>query len=173
MGTPLDCDDRDACTADSCAEPDGCQHEPIAGCCRSDSECDDGDACTTDACASNRCRHDPIADCGGADGGMPTDDAGSTDRDAGMMAGADAGTGTDAGMLHADGAADDAGLVPRRPTSCFCRVPWSGTGGDGGPAALAVLGWLFATLFRRRGFRRRGRGQRAEASSNERGRVAG
>ena len=34
-GTTLDCDDNDACTADTCAAATGCAHTVIAGCCRS------------------------------------------------------------------------------------------------------------------------------------------
>ncbi len=40
-GTPLTCDDGNACTTDAC--------DPIAGC-TSSSACDDGDACTTETC---------------------------------------------------------------------------------------------------------------------------
>jgi MYXO-CTERM domain-containing protein len=128
LGTPLDCDDGDACTADSCAEPDGCQHEPIAGCCRFDSECDDGDACTTDACASNRCRHEPIADCGGSD--------------AGMMDGADAGTGTDGGTTAPDGGSGMAGTGG----GCGCRTGRPASGN----AALAFAALALVVLARRR-----------------------
>ena len=31
-GTPLDCDDDDDCTADSCEEISGCENDPIPGC---------------------------------------------------------------------------------------------------------------------------------------------
>jgi hypothetical protein len=41
-GTPLDCNDNDACTADSCHPVLGCQNTPIS--------CDDGNECTTDSC---------------------------------------------------------------------------------------------------------------------------
>ena len=79
-GTPRDCDDGDACTADSCDSQTGCIHTRIAGCgtsghptCQTDADCaaacvtgrtctggtcsagtptvcDDGDPCTTDTC---------------------------------------------------------------------------------------------------------------------------
>jgi hypothetical protein len=131
-------------------------------------ECpDDAFASAGTVCRAGGDACDPAETCYGTSPTCPED---VTMCDAGMMAGADAGTGTDGGTTELDGGAGDAGLVPRRRTSCFCRVPWSGAEGDGGPAALAVLGWLFATFFRRR---RRGRGQRAEVSSNGRGRVAG
>jgi hypothetical protein len=32
-GTPLDCDDKDACTRDRCDAASGCAHDPIAACC--------------------------------------------------------------------------------------------------------------------------------------------
>ncbi len=43
-GTPLDCDDGDACTADSCDSVTGCANDVI--------DCDDGVACTDDSCDS-------------------------------------------------------------------------------------------------------------------------
>src|SRR5207245_10098919 len=44
------CDDGDLCTDDRCDTTAGCVHQPIAGCCRNDSECDDHDLCTDDPC---------------------------------------------------------------------------------------------------------------------------
>ena len=54
-GPPLNCDDGNTCTVDSCLvkpcfRPTTpylcyCDHEPIDGCCTSDSDCDDGDPC--------------------------------------------------------------------------------------------------------------------------------
>lgn len=54
---PPDCDDGDVCTADMCGEPDGCLHEPIAGCCHDDSDCLGGPACAAGICdlTTNRC----------------------------------------------------------------------------------------------------------------------
>jgi len=40
--TPVDCDDGNACTTDSCDAVNGCQNTPIV--------CNDDDACTTDTC---------------------------------------------------------------------------------------------------------------------------
>jgi hypothetical protein len=42
-GTPLSCDDGDACTTDSCDAADGCEHAVVS--------CDDGVACTADSCS--------------------------------------------------------------------------------------------------------------------------
>ena len=47
-GTPLNCDDNDLCTGDSCDAEDGCQHAPVG--------CSDGLACTNDSC-------DPLLGC--------------------------------------------------------------------------------------------------------------
>ena len=50
QGAPLDCDDLEVCTADSCDDETGCVHEPV------DSPCDDGDACTeNDICFQGSC----------------------------------------------------------------------------------------------------------------------
>jgi hypothetical protein len=44
-GSPVNCNDNDACTADTCAPATGaCSHAPVV--------CNDGDACTVDVCVS-------------------------------------------------------------------------------------------------------------------------
>jgi len=53
-----DCDDKIACTVDSCGGADGCKNEP------NDSLCDDGDDCTLDYCDTTRgCVHDYVCEC--------------------------------------------------------------------------------------------------------------
>ncbi|MGH9869646.1 MAG: LamG-like jellyroll fold domain-containing protein [Candidatus Polarisedimenticolia bacterium] len=53
-GTPLDCDDADACTTDSCDPVDGCSSVAV--------DCGDGDLCTTDSCdALTGCEHEPVS----------------------------------------------------------------------------------------------------------------
>ncbi len=53
-GTPLDCDDGDACTEDACDPASGCVHVFA---------CDDHNACTTDSCdQATGCQHVPVAD---------------------------------------------------------------------------------------------------------------
>ncbi|MCB9740011.1 MAG: lamin tail domain-containing protein [Deltaproteobacteria bacterium] len=53
-GTPTDCDDDNACTADSCEKGTGCKHE------HQDGSCDDGDACTDqDKCFKSQCTGAP------------------------------------------------------------------------------------------------------------------
>jgi len=57
-GAAADCDDREACTRDSCVPGSGCRHDPIPG------PCDDGDRCTTgDSCADGRCVGGPRRVC--------------------------------------------------------------------------------------------------------------
>lgn len=56
MGTAINCDDANPCTADSCDAMVGCVHQPI-----SMGNCTDGDACTTgDHCANGICVGDPV-----------------------------------------------------------------------------------------------------------------
>lgn len=82
-GTPLNCNDGNACTADSCNTTTGCVNTPIScndgnactadscdagsGCVNTPVNCDDGDACTADSCDSGTgaCVNDPITPCCG------------------------------------------------------------------------------------------------------------
>jgi hypothetical protein len=49
-GVPLDCDDGNECTDDSCAPPAGCKHAP------NQADCDDANLCTTgDHCSGGKC----------------------------------------------------------------------------------------------------------------------
>src|SRR5947208_15885333 len=59
--TAADCNDRNACTADSCSAG-VCSYTPIAGCrlCTTAADCNDGNACTTDSCNAGVCQHTPI-----------------------------------------------------------------------------------------------------------------
>src|SRR5207253_7344236 len=53
-GTPLNCDDTNACTADTCDPTNGCVHTPV--------NCNDSNACTTDTCdATNGCVHTAVS----------------------------------------------------------------------------------------------------------------
>ncbi|MES1172938.1 MAG: hypothetical protein ABUL62_01325 [Myxococcales bacterium] len=77
-GTALDCNDANACTADSCDPTLGCQHSSVScddgnactsdscsatlGCQHSAVSCDDGNACTTDSCSSTLgCQHGTLS----------------------------------------------------------------------------------------------------------------
>jgi hypothetical protein len=54
-GTPIVCNDGDACTTDSCNSATGCTATPVS--------CNDGNACTADACdAQLGCVATPVAD---------------------------------------------------------------------------------------------------------------
>jgi len=60
VGLPLDCDDINACTADSCDPMIGCVNEPVDG------SCGDGDPCTMDdTCIEGVCTGtpDPACEC--------------------------------------------------------------------------------------------------------------
>ncbi|MFQ5515584.1 MAG: hypothetical protein ACE5FG_14305, partial [Myxococcota bacterium] len=67
-GPPLDCDDSNPCTADSCDAAVGCLNTPVAG------SCEDGDPCTLgDSCDPfGACIPGPFLDCN--DGNLCTDD---------------------------------------------------------------------------------------------------
>ncbi len=68
VGTPIDCDDGDPCTKDSCNGLGGCAFEPIAAL------CDDGDACTLgDFCQDGVCTGNVTLSCD--DGNPCTDDS--------------------------------------------------------------------------------------------------
>ncbi len=81
-GTLLPCDDKNACTTESCDPSTGCVYAPVTNgtlcndgdyCTNSDScqngacagsgatSCDDGNPCTADACAANKCNSTPSA----------------------------------------------------------------------------------------------------------------
>jgi len=58
-GTPVDCDDGNQCTLDSCDPEEGCKNVPQDGL-----PCDDGDACTVgDECAAGVCTGGTLVDC--------------------------------------------------------------------------------------------------------------
>lgn len=61
-GAPLNCDDADPCTFDSCDHTGQCVNEPeVDG-----TACDDGDVCSeSDSCTAGVCSGVPIPDCGG------------------------------------------------------------------------------------------------------------
>ena len=52
-GAAVSCDDKQACTLDTCDSKAGCQHVT------SDAACDDANACTIDACGAGGCTHTP------------------------------------------------------------------------------------------------------------------
>jgi hypothetical protein len=57
-GAPVDCDDDNPCTTDSCNPATGCEHG------NSNEECDDGNACTTgDTCTGGVCKGSGSLEC--------------------------------------------------------------------------------------------------------------
>src|SRR5439155_1450478 len=66
-GTPVDCNDNNVCTLDSCDPMTGmCHFAPQPGCCNTDADCDDGIACTEDTCdtGTHACSHTDTCDDG-------------------------------------------------------------------------------------------------------------
>ena len=142
MGTPLACDDGNACTADACDALSGCANDPVAA----GTSCDDGDACTLDdACdGAGRCGGtiDPTcSDAGVPDAGVDVDAGG--DADAAMPL-PDAGEERDAG--ESDAGETDAGLPMGMDGGCSCRSSGSGSPGS----ALWLLPLLGLAVLRRR-----------------------
>lgn len=66
-----DCDDADACTADSCSPATGCVNTDISA------ACDDGEECTAESCAAaTGCASEPVANGTVCDGGAGRCNAG-------------------------------------------------------------------------------------------------
>jgi MYXO-CTERM domain-containing protein len=126
-GAATDCDDGDPCTADSCAEPGGCENTPVAG-------------CATDGGLPD----------GGVDAGDVVDDGG-VDEDAGPEP--DASTPTDATVptdaSELDASLDAAVTTPADDGGCSCAVPGTGPRTPIG-GALLVLAAAALGLRRRR-----------------------
>ena len=65
-GTTPNCDDRDACTIDTCTAQAGCTHTAIVGCrvCTATGQCDDGNPCNgTETCQNGVCRAGTTPNC--------------------------------------------------------------------------------------------------------------
>jgi len=64
-GPPLDCDDQNVCTTDSCDDTVGCVHDALSGCesCSTAADCTHGNGCTTASCDAGKCTYTPVADC--------------------------------------------------------------------------------------------------------------
>src|SRR5262249_55215737 len=59
---PLNCNDNNACTTDSCDAVSGCIHAPIAGCrpCGVAADCNDSNPCTNDVCNAGVCQNTSV-----------------------------------------------------------------------------------------------------------------
>lgn len=77
------CDDRNACTADSCDQATSLcvATEPAPGCCASAASCDDGDLCTLDTCVDSACQHARVSEtCCTGDADCDDENSCTTDR---------------------------------------------------------------------------------------------
>ena len=141
---PPDCDDDDVCTSDSCDSEQGCDNDPIEGCCLVDLDCAVDEFCDA---ARNTCvptgvppgddddDDDDDDDTGGDDTGDDDDD----DDD-------DAGPGDSGGLDPTDGGDESGDGDPGADTDaegCSCR-----SGGSSGWAFLLLP--LFVRLRRTR-----------------------
>lgn len=151
-GDPVDCDDANPCTTDTCEPSTGCSHAPISG-------------CAPDAGPGSDAGTDAGRDAGpGADSGPPVTDSGvATDsgapgdagaRDSGGPVALDSGAAVDSGPARDATSGVDAMIPPPPPApepDCSCRVAPGVATSDSSSAALLLmaLGPL-ALLWRRR-----------------------
>ena len=135
---PLECDDDNVCTADSCDAVQGCLNDAIAGCCLVDLDCALDELCDA---GSNACVPTQVP---------PTDDEtgedGEDDEDAGE--GSDGTASDDEGPAPVGGSSEDGGessgddaSASGDPGACSCRAD--------APAAWG-FSWLALLLVRRR-----------------------
>ena len=60
-GTPLNCEDGNSCTIDTCDPTNGCSNTPIPACCTTDADCRDISNCTmNERCVGGQCLSDPV-----------------------------------------------------------------------------------------------------------------
>ena len=107
LGTPLDCDDSNACTDDSCNSGTGCVNTPDDA-----NSCSDGDACTIDTCHAGVCTS--AADASDRDGDGTPDCSDGCPEDPAKTSGGACGCGVAEG-------------------SCGGQSPVGGGGGGGAP----------------------------------------
>ncbi len=60
---PLDCDDNNFCTSESCDDDIGCLYEKVPGCCQVDNDCGDSDLCTYEWCQDSTCQYADYTGC--------------------------------------------------------------------------------------------------------------
>ncbi len=69
-GTPVNCNDGNACTTDTCNSANGiCSNQliPPPACCNANADCNDSSPCTTDVCTNHECTNTIIPNCCGSD----------------------------------------------------------------------------------------------------------
>lgn len=141
-GTPLVCDDGDACTVDACDPIDGCTAVAIDDCCSTDDECAIDELCDV---AQHECvplvvPGQSTSD-GGDDSGAGTDGGGATT--VGTAGGTAAPPTDDTDGSTGEGPAADGDVDA---AACAC----SQSSGTGGPAwLLLAIAWLTARRRRR------------------------
>jgi MYXO-CTERM domain-containing protein len=153
-GRPLDCDDNNLCTIDSCDMADGCEHASAAD----DTACSDGDACNGDeVCAAGMCAAGMPLDCDdqnectidvcdagigcahtGSPQGSPCDDgdpcpeADACDGDGACLPGACGGAGGGGDGGGGDGGGGNGGSGGGGGTTTTGTGATGGAGGNGG-----------------------------------------
>jgi hypothetical protein len=170
MGTAINCDDANPCTADSCDPANGCVHQP-----NNAGTCSDGNACTTaDKCVNGTCTGTGIVctaldEChkagtcdmtaGGCSDPRQNDGfpcTGGTCQggrcvlgDGGVVgSGGSAGTGGEAGDTASGGSSASGGstqtppahVFTRNPGGCACTVPVESTSRHGEYLLALALG---------------------------------
>ncbi len=158
-GVPMNCDDHQPCTIDTCGPNGTCSHTPkadgspcggdqtclavgtcMAGSCSGKPTCVDDDPCTLEVCdaKTGECSHDPIPFCGSCDADSACDDGSTCTTD----------TCTSGACTYANkpGCADlvlsDLRVVPAKPTAGLpgqtVTLKWNATNvGDNTLDALA------------------------------------
>ena len=74
-----ECDDQNACTADSCDVGGTCVNAPLPECCLVDADCVPAEDCQKGTCANNSCKFEAMEDCCTEDGECEDQDACTTD----------------------------------------------------------------------------------------------
>ena len=102
---PINCDDKNPCTTDSCSPFSGCAHGDLAGACDDGNLCTSGDTCGGGACVGsgtancddgNACTSDsclPASGCSNLDNTLACDDGNSCSSNDACVGGACKGTG--------------------------------------------------------------------------------
>ncbi|MEX1362135.1 MAG: hypothetical protein AB1Z98_03370 [Nannocystaceae bacterium] len=143
-GTPIECDDADPCTVDSCDPELGCLAEPVMGCCQADEDCGADEMCDV---GTTTCVPVPSASTGG-DGtaGAEGGESGVGDT---MTPGGDTGASTGGGGGEAGGALTF-GDADVGTGGCACT-----TAADPSHRQLPWLSLVLLGLWRRRSRARR------------------